>query len=46
MGGSLGLGKKSYGTNTETQSWFWLPIMKPGFSRTLSVTTLTSVQCS
>ena len=29
---SLGLGKKSYGTeiNTKTWSWFWLPIPKPG----------------
>ena len=34
---SLGLGKKSYGTETytETQSWFRLPISKPGFGRTL-----------
>jgi hypothetical protein len=34
---SLGLGKKSYGTetDTETQSWFQLPIPKPGFGRTL-----------
>ena len=34
---SLGLGKKSYGaeTDTETQSWFRLPIPKPGFGRTL-----------
>ena len=34
---SLGLGKKSYGTetDTETQSWFRLPILKPGFGRTL-----------
>ena len=39
MGESLGLGKKSYGTNTETQSWFWLPIPKPGFGRTLFTTT-------
>ena len=33
---SLGLGKKSYGTetDTETQSWFRLPI---GFNRTLSI---------
>jgi hypothetical protein len=30
---SLGLGKKSYGTesDTETQSWVRLPIPKPGF---------------
>ena len=36
---SLGLGKKSYGTetDTETQSWFRLPIPKPGFGRTLLV---------
>ena len=29
---SLGLGKKSYGpeTDTDTSSWFWLPIPKPG----------------
>ena len=34
---SLGLGRKSYGTETgtETQSWFRLPIPKPGFGRTL-----------
>ena len=34
---SLGLGKKSYGTetDTETQSWFRLPIPKPSFGRTL-----------
>ena len=34
---SLGLGKKSYGTktDTETQSWFRLPILKPGLGRTL-----------
>ena len=32
---SLGLGKKSYGTDTETQSWFRLPLPKPGFGRTL-----------
>jgi hypothetical protein len=34
---SLGLGKKSYGTetDTETRSWFRLPIPKPGFGRTL-----------
>jgi hypothetical protein len=34
---SLGLGKKSYGpeTDTDTSSWFWLPIPKPGFGRTL-----------
>ena len=33
---SLGLGKKSYGTetDTETQSWFRLPIPQPGFGRT------------
>ena len=37
---SLGLGKKSYGTetDTETQSWFRLPIPKPGFGRTLHFT--------
>jgi hypothetical protein len=36
---SLGLGKKSYGTetDTETQSWFQLPIPKPGFGRTLPI---------
>ena len=34
---SLGLGKKSYGTktDTETQSWFRLPILKPGLGGTL-----------
>ena len=34
---SLGLGKKSYGTetDTETQSWFRLPLPKPGFGHTL-----------
>ena len=34
---SLGLGKKSSGpkTDTETLSWFRLPIPKPGFGRTL-----------
>ena len=34
---SLGLGKKSYGTetDTETRSWFRLLILKPGFGRTL-----------
>ena len=32
---SLGLGKKSYSTDTETRSWFRLPIPKPGFGRTL-----------
>ena len=37
MGESLGLGKKSSGpeTNTETWSWFLLPIPKPNFGRTL-----------
>ena len=37
MGESLGLGKKSSGpeTDTETWSWFRLPIPKPGFGRTL-----------
>ena len=37
---SLGLGKKSYGTetDTETQSWFGLPKPKPGFGPTLSKT--------
>ena len=37
MGESLGLGKKSSGpeTYTETWSWFRLPIPKPGFGRTL-----------
>ena len=35
---SLGLVKKSYGpeTDTETSSLFRLPIPKPGFGRTLS----------
>ena len=35
---SLGLGKKSSGpeTDTETWSWFRLPIPKPGFGRTLA----------
>ena len=34
---SLGLGKKSYGTETDTETryWFRLPIPKPGFGRTL-----------
>ena len=34
---SLGLGKKSYGNeaDTETWSWFRLPIPKPGLCRTL-----------
>ena len=34
---SVGSGKDSYGTetDTETQSWFRLPIPKPGFGRTL-----------
>ena len=34
---SFGIGKKSYGTETDTktQSWFRLPILKPGFGRTL-----------
>ena len=34
---SLGLGKKSSGpeTDTETWSWFRLPIPKPSFGRTL-----------
>ena len=37
---SLGLGKKSYGTetDTETRSWFRLPIPKPGFGRALLTT--------
>ena len=37
MGESLGLGKKSSGpeTDTETRSWFRLPIPKPGFGCTL-----------
>ena len=44
---SLGLGKKSYGTktDTETQSWFRLPIPKPDFGRTLTYIT-TMVQYS
>ena len=35
---SFGLGKKSYGTETDTETWSWfrLPIPKPGFGRTLS----------
>jgi hypothetical protein len=39
---SLGLGKKSYGTktDTETQSWFRLPIPKPVFG-----CTLTKIRC-
>jgi hypothetical protein len=39
---SLDLGKKSYGTetDTETQSWFRLPIPKPGFGRTLPHSTV------
>ena len=34
---SLGLGKKSGGTVTDTETWslFRLPIPKPGFGRTL-----------
>ena len=32
---SLGIGKRSYGTDTETPSWFRLPIPKPGFGHTL-----------
>ena len=34
---SLGLGKKSCGTETVTETWSWfrLPIPKPGFGRTL-----------
>ena len=34
---SFGLGKKSYGTETDTETWSWfrLPIPKPGFGRTL-----------
>ena len=34
---SLGLGKKSYGAETDTEiwSWFLLPIPKPVFGRTL-----------
>ena len=37
MGESLGLGKKSSGpeTDTESGSWFRLPITKLGFGRTL-----------
>ena len=37
---SLGLGKKSSGaeTDTETWSWFRLPIPKSGFGRTLRQT--------
>ena len=40
MGESLGLGKKSSGpeTDTETWSWFRLPIPKLGFGRTLMLT--------
>ena len=36
---SFGLGKKSYGTETDTKTWSWfrLPIPKLGFGRTLSV---------
>ena len=35
---SFGLGKKSYGTETDTKTWSWfrLPILKPGFGRTLA----------
>ena len=38
MGESLGLGKKSSGpkTDTDTWSWFQLLIPKPGFGRTLA----------
>ena len=32
---SLGLGKKSYGPETDKKTWLWLPIPKPGFGRTL-----------
>ena len=37
-GGSFSLGSKSLGTDTETWSWFQLPIPKPGFGRTLHLT--------
>ena len=38
---SFGLGKKSYGTETDTETWSWfrLPIPKPGFGRTLRAST-------
>ena len=35
---SLGLGKKSYGPETDKKTWLWLPIPKPGFGRTLVLT--------
>ena len=36
-GGSFGLGRKSSGTDTDTETWsqFRLPIPKPGFGSTL-----------
>ena len=41
---SLDSGKKSYGTETDTETWSWfrLPIPKPGFSRTLLIHDLLS----
>ena len=33
--GRFGLGKTSLGSDTESYSWFWFPILKPGFGRTL-----------
>ena len=34
---SFGFGKKSFGSDTDTEigPWFWLPIPKLGFGRTL-----------
>ena len=29
------LGKKNFGSDTETRPWFWFLIPKPGFGRTL-----------
>jgi hypothetical protein len=33
--------KKNFGSNNEIGPWFWLPIPKPGFGRTL----VSSVAC-
>ena len=37
---SLGFGKKSLGSNADTEigPWFWFPIPKPGFGCTLPQT--------
>ena len=34
-GGSFGLGRKSLGSDSDTETWSRLPIPKPGFDRTL-----------